>query len=158
MRWIDANWILGLGSGAARLAQVGLAFAVTARNTLELAVGGEPLLLTISAPVSYAGSTAFAPSDLATGPVSVIAPGLASAPGVGQPVAVRPAVWAYDGTGIEPERTWQWRADGADIPGAMGSSYTPTAGQTGVALSVVETASDLFGARSVASAGTTVGA
>ena len=158
MRWIDATWILGLGSAAARLAQIGLAFAVTVRNTLELAVGGEPLSLTISAPAAFAGSTAFAPSDLSAGPVWVVAPGLASAPGVGQPVAVRPAVWAYDGTGTEPARTWQWRADGADIPGATGTSFTPTAGQAGAALSVVETASDAFGARSVASAATTVGA
>ncbi|MEM1430835.1 MAG: hypothetical protein AAGG09_15375 [Pseudomonadota bacterium] len=158
MRWIDTNWILGLGSSAARLGQTGLAFAVTAQNTLELAAGGEPLTLSISAPAGYSGSTAFAPSDLATGPTFVLAPELTSAPSAGQTVEARPAVWVYDGTGSIPDRTWQWRADGTDIPGATGSAYTPTAGQVGAALSVVETATDGFGARSVASADTTVSA
>ena len=151
MRRLDAAWILGLGGALVRFAQTGLAFAVTPQNTLVLAVGGEPLILTVAAPAAVAGTLAFAPSDLFAGPVPIVAPGLAAAPAVGQSVAVRGAIWAHDGSGAAPSRTWQWRADGVEIPGATSPSYTPLPGQAGVGLSVVETASDGFGARSAVS-------
>ncbi len=151
MRWIDATWVLGLG-GAARLSQAVLAFAVTPANTLLLAVGAEPLSVTITDPADRAGSAAFAPSDLGTGPVDLVAPALDVSPAVGTEVSAVPAIWAYDGTEAEPVRTFQWRLDGVDIPGATEVGYTPTAPQVGSGLSVVETATSGSGARSVASA------
>lgn len=157
MRWVDATWILGLG-GASRLSQAVLAFAVTPANTLLLAAGAEPLVLTVTDPVDRSGSASFAPSDLDTGPVDLIAPALEATPSVGVEAVAQPAIWAYEGTETEPVRTYQWRLDGANIPGATQLTYTPTAPQVGGALSVVETATSASGARSVASAELTVAA
>ncbi|MEM0935349.1 MAG: hypothetical protein AAGJ91_05525 [Pseudomonadota bacterium] len=157
MRWVEAAWLLGIAS-LSRLAQSVLIFVATPRNTLELATGADPLTLTITAPAAFAGSRVFSPSDLSTGPVVLAAPELTGSVNVDQTVDVQRAIWAYDGTADEPTLAWQWRADGVDIPGATGPSYSPNAGQSGVGLSVVETASDAFGARSVASPEITVGA
>ncbi|MEM9249010.1 MAG: hypothetical protein AAGB05_09970 [Pseudomonadota bacterium] len=150
MSLIGEDWTLGLGS-TSRLSQAALAFVVTPENTALLAVGGEPLTVTVTAPAAQAGGGVFAPSDLDTGPVDLVPPALETSPRVGEAVTARPAVWAYDGGAAAPTRGWQWRADGVDIPGATQASYTPTAPEAGAGLSVVETATSGAGARSVAS-------
>ncbi len=63
---------------------------------------------------------------------NVSPPRLSGTVAVGRAVAVDPGVWCPAVTSY----TYQWLAGGAAIPGATSSTYTPTPGQVGAALSV----------------------
>lgn len=156
METIDAKKLLG-GSSYLLMGQAGLSFAVTTRNTALLSAGDAPLLVTVLAPLAYAGTYPLDPAALASGPVFLRPPELAGQPVVDAPLEVRPALWAYDGAAMEPPRAWQWQSDGVDIPGATGTVFTPQPDHAGTLLRVVETVTGAGGAATVASASATVG-
>lgn len=66
--------------------------------------------------------------DLMVGPVVVTLPGLAGAGAIGTELALDPGVW----TGFPaPTLAFQWRRDGAPIPGASARAYAPGPGDDG---------------------------
>jgi RHS repeat-associated protein len=73
-------------------------------------------------------------------PFSASSPALPSAPVVGQPVTTPDGDWRDAAT-----YSYEWFVNGAVIDGATGSSYTPTADDTGLGLKARVTASNLSG-------------
>ena len=155
MQIIDAKKLLG-GSAYLLSGQSGLSFSVTAQNTAMLSAADSPLLLTVLAPLAYAGTYPLDPAALAAGPAFLRPPEMSSAPKVGTPVEARAALWAYDGTAMEPARSWQWQSDGVDIAGADGTVFTPREDEAGSLLRVVETVTGAGGTMTIASASATV--
>lgn len=124
------------------LSAANVAFSVTSENTAQLSVGSGALTLTVTAPAEYAGSYPLTAEDVASGPVELVPPAVAGTPNVGQTMTARAALWAFDGSGMTPSRSWQWRRDGLDIPGATGMSYLLDPADAGALVAVLETAVD----------------
>jgi hypothetical protein len=155
MRTLDATNLLGAFPLYA-LTGAALSFATTARNTAVLYAAASPLTLSVLAPEDYAGTYEVDAGTLADGPAPLRPPAIAGEPAVGAPLTVRPALWAYDGTAVEPARSWQWQRDGVDIPDATSASFTPAAEDAGAALRVVEAASGAGGTSASTSASVVV--
>jgi subtilisin family serine protease len=82
-------------------------------------------------------------SDEPTGevPIAIEPPSITGTPAVGRTLAASTGFWT------QPDLAYgyQWHADGRPITGATDSTYVPTAGQEGMALTVVVTATTLDG-------------
>ncbi|RUT32643.1 histidine kinase [Arsenicitalea aurantiaca] len=94
--------------------------------------------MTFTATFKRAGATT---TDVAIAPVNGVAPAISGEVKVNQTLTAWPGVWAPFGT-----FTYQWTADGADIPGATASTYVPVAGDAGKALTVKVTCTNTGGA------------
>lgn len=57
-------------------------------------------------------------------------PAISGTPRVGQTLTAIPGTWTNSPTSF----SYQWRAGGADIPGATGATYVPVAGDIGAVL------------------------
>ena len=93
--------------------------------------------VTVAAPGVRATTTASAAVTVSTGTIPLTAaPSITGAARVG---AVLHGHTATLGTMVSAVTgTWQWRADGVDIPGATGPDYTVKVGDLGKAITVVE--------------------
>lgn len=88
-------------------------------------------------------------ADMAAGPVNILAPTLSESGGV---ITATPALWVNNAGYGKPATDLQWLADGAVIDGAEEATYTYNAAtENGVTFTIVETATDTSGARSVVS-------
>jgi hypothetical protein len=72
--------------------------------------------------------------------------------GVGDTLTAVPATTVYGHVTSGP--TWQWKADGTNISGATGASYTLTSGELGKIVTVEETVGNSSGNTTAASLGT----
>ena len=68
--------------------------------------------------------------------VNTAPPTLVGTPQVGAPLSATPGTWS----GAPTAYTYQWLANGVDIPGATAATYTPTAADLAAAISVRVTA------------------
>lgn len=88
------------------------------------------------------GAPETAPDPLPVIPLVVVAPILAGVGKIGSEVTVAPGVWSgYPA----PQIAFQWRRDGADIPGAAARAYTPGPEDDRAALDCRVTASNAAG-------------
>lgn len=78
-----------------------------------------------------------------TPPTNIVAPSITGTPVVGNTLTANPGTW-MPSQGIS--YSYQWQADGVDIPGATGQTYLPTPGDEGMTLTVVVTATNIAGA------------
>ncbi len=76
------------------------------------------------------------------GPIPITVPAITGATPVGSVLTVTPGT--YSNT-VTPALTYQWRRGGVDIEGATDTTYTLTEDDVGVAVSVVETATNAGG-------------
>ena len=129
-----------------------VAFVLTTDQTAELIAEVHSLTLTVTAPGAVAQSYVFDPAGMANGPVPLAVPEVVDTPQVGQPLSVRPALWALSDSDGTPVRSWQWQSNGVDIPGATSDTFTPGAAEAGMELQVVEALQDQAGQRSAVSA------
>lgn len=127
-----------------------LSVDVTSGNTLTVTATGM-LDVSVSEPAAYSGTYTIDTADLAEGPVNLVLPAISGLLAQGEVLTVRDGLWVYDTGAGTPTRTWQWRRNAADIPGATLASYVVGAADLGQSLSVVEVLTDAFGQRSAAS-------
>ncbi|MEM8822029.1 MAG: hypothetical protein AAGF30_00315 [Pseudomonadota bacterium] len=101
-----------------------------------------------------AGIFTFQTDDLGAGPVNFVPPPVEDdgTPDVGETLTAVDGVWVNDVSLAEPILSYQWQRDGVDIPGADQATYTLQPADAGAVITVVETATDANGARSVSSA------
>lgn len=90
------------------------------------------------------GPTISAP---AAAPENIVVPAVAGVAQVGTPLTA----WSGQWNG-SPSFAYQWQADGDDIAGATGSTYTPIAGDEGAEIRVVVTGTNAAGTASATSA------
>lgn len=88
-----------------------------------------------------------------TPPVNVIAPFISGAPVVGQNLTANAGTWVPS-EGVT--YSYQWQANGVDIPGATGQTYIPTPGDEGMTLTVVVTATNIAGSADAESNAVTI--
>lgn len=84
--------------------------------TLTLKVSGEPVMTAVTAPEN------------------IVAPLIKGVAKVGAPLELDQGVW-----GGALDFSYQWKADGADIPGATGNSFVPVTGNVGDLITVAVT-------------------
>lgn len=77
----------------------------------------------------------------------MVAPAISGTQSIGTTVSATRGLWIYDLAAGIPASAWQWRRDGADIPGATAADYVVTSDDIGTALTVYEIQSDAFGQR-----------
>ncbi|MBI5161296.1 MAG: S8 family serine peptidase [Micrococcales bacterium] len=70
-------------------------------------------------------------------PVATVAPAISGTPQVGRTLTASSGTWDVQGLSF----AYQWQVDGADVPGATGSSYTVRSNDQGKAVTVRVTAS-----------------
>lgn len=99
--------------------------------------------------LSLEGVAMRAANKYLTAPVNTIAPVITGTAQVGQVLSGTVGTW----TG-SPTFARQWRADGADIPGATTSTYTPVVGDIGKAITFAVTATNASGSVNATSAPT----
>ncbi len=103
------------------------------------ALAGKSLVATVtaSAPGVRRATTTSAAATVSTGTIPVTAgPSITGTARVGAVLHGHASTW---GTMLSPVTgTWQWRADGVDIPGATGLAYTVKAGDLGKAITLFE--------------------
>lgn len=125
-----------------------LEVTATAEGDIEITVSGMPC---------YDGTYTVDPAALDAGPVCLVP---ATVAGTGSPgetlTKTSSGLWAYAGDGFAVSQNWQ--ADGADISGETGDSYTLTAAEAGTTVALRETAADSTGSRSEGSNGIAVAA
>jgi hypothetical protein len=93
--------------------------------------------VTVSAPGVRAVTQVSAPVTVSTGTIPVTAaPSITGTPRVGGVLHGHAASWGTMLSAVTS--TWQWRADGVDIPGATGPDYTVRAGDVGKAITLAE--------------------
>lgn len=84
--------------------------------------------------------------------INTVAPSVTGAAKVGSVLTASPGVWNPAGAAL----TYQWRAEGVNVAGATGPTFTPTSAQQGKRITVGITASRLgYPATSVVSTATT---
>lgn len=93
--------------------------------------------------VNYGETGEFTAVQVATGeavepgaPVNLEPPTISGTPQVGKKLTADPGTWDTEGL----EFTYQWQANGVDIPGATSASYRVKAADQGAAIAVVVTA------------------
>ena len=69
-------------------------------------------------------------------PINLVAPSISGKAEVGKKLTADPGEWDTDGLTF----SYQWQADGVDIPGATAKKYTVTAADQGKVITVVVTA------------------
>lgn len=124
---------------------------VTPTNTLVVIADASPVDLTISDPPEFAGTYSFDVANLATGPVSLVAPQIAGTPATNETLSAIGGLWAHDTSAVPVTQSWQWQRGGSDIPGETSAAYTMQAEDHGPGIAVVETRADQNGSRSAAS-------
>ena len=129
-----------------------LTITVEPDNTLTVNAELGLIDITIITPAAWAGTYQANTSDLATGPVNLILPVISGTPDLGETLSAADGLWIYDTGAGTPAKSWQWRRNGVDIAGATSANYVVQAADAGTALTVVETLTDAFGARSATSA------
>jgi len=102
--------------------------------------------MTATATFHRAGATT---TDAATIPVNGIIPAIHGIAQVGQTLMAHPGIWAPFA-----DFTYQWKNEGAAIPGATGQTYVPVVGDVGDNITVTVTATNTGGAASATSAET----
>lgn len=120
---------------------------------LEIEAGTDPLFVTLSGNTPYDGSYTIIPSALFNGPVNLVPPEISGAATVGSTLTVLPGLWIFDSASGTPEIRQDWFSDGTAIPGAGSGAYTVQTGDEGEPLTVVESASNLFGTTMATSMG-----
>ena len=145
---------LGLSqpSGTGLPAAPQLTLTPMADGTIEANMGNGTVTLTVTSPVSYAGSYTISPADLASGPVLLRAPEIAGPSQVGQTLSIsQGGLWAYNGSAPVVTRRWQSDALGdgifTDIPGATAPGFQLTANETGDRVRLAESAQGSAGTR-----------
>ena len=135
------------------IADIGFSLAIgtEADNTLSVTADPGAMTLTVTDPAEFSGSYPFDVGNLATGPVNLVLPGIAGALTEGTVLNAENGLWVYDSTAGTPLRSYQWRRGGADIAGQTGASYTVQSADLAPGVSLVETLTDSFGARSAES-------
>jgi len=93
--------------------------------------------MTFTATFRRAGATT---TDTATAPVNGVLPAISGEAVVDEVLTAWPGVWAPFAS-----FTFQWKKDGANIPGATAATYTVGAGDVGSAISVAVTATNTGG-------------
>lgn len=139
-------WLAASGPPAALSAEV------LTDATIELDGSGS-VLVTVLSPPDFAGSYDVELADLASGPVSLVAPGILGTASTGETLTVEPGLWLYSADAGEPVLEYDWQANGTAIAGATGESLVLGIGQAGREVTVRESATDQNGARNVVSAG-----
>ena len=124
----------------------------TPENTLKVLAELGQIDVTITTPANFAGTHQFNTSDLAAGPVNLVAPAISGVAALGETLTATEGLWSFDTDAGDPSRAWQWTRNGGDISGATGPAYTLIAADVGQGIAAVESLTDAYGARSVASA------
>lgn len=86
-------------------------------------------------------------------PKNLIAPSISGTPQDGQTLTTNPGQWSHAGSNIS--YSYQWQADGVNIPGATDDTYLLTTGEVGAMITVIVTASS--GAHSDSASSAAVG-
>jgi len=101
------------------------------------------LQMTPAPGAKWAGNSAIIPTVVPpVAPTVTTAPSIAGATAVGSVLTCTPGVYAGTPT---PTVTRKWQAAGVDIPGQTGLTYTTVAGDSGKAITCVETATNSAG-------------
>lgn len=87
--------------------------------------------------VDYAGNPITA-GDLRNGTVTLNKPVISGTTGIGDTFTVAPAIQIYPGDDPDPH-VFQWRRNGFDIDGALGTTYTLVALDAGTTITVTQT-------------------
>lgn len=110
------------------------------------------LVVNVTAPAGYVGTYLALLSDLATGPVNIIAPVVTGTVGTGNVATASAGIWVYDLDQGAPTITRQWeRAGGGAIAGETATTYTQQSNDGVLGVSIRETATNTgsVGSRSV---------
>ena len=124
-----------------------LAINTLTDNTLVIEADPAALSLTITQPSSWAGTYALDVADLIGGPLNVIPPTVTGTFSAGEVLTAKDGLWIYDTAEGPVAQSWQWRANGTDIPGANTKTYTVQASDISQVLTVAEVQTDAAGQR-----------
>lgn len=130
-----------------------IAGATSSTHTVVLADGGATLAVKVTAtnPLgSTAATSAGLPVAAFAAPVNTAAPAISGSSHVGGTLSVSPGAWSGHPA---PVLAYQWRKNGANIPGATSGSYVAVPGDAGATISCLVTATNAAGTASAASAG-----
>src|SRR5690606_20534161 len=83
----------------------------------------------------------FAAGPVTGGPIVLVPPSISGTPQVDEVLTADPGDWTPEDLTF----SYQWRADGAEIPGATGATFTPGADEVGADISVTVTATPTAG-------------
>lgn len=125
--------------------------STTPENTLTVTAGIGALDLTITQPAPFAGTYVIQTNDLSSGPINLVVPHITGMAVDGQTLTATSGLWANDIEAGLPVQTWQWTRDGQPISAATNTTYLVSAADENHVISVSETLSNMFGARSAAS-------
>lgn len=110
------------------------------------------LVVNITAPAGYVGTYLAPLSSLALGPVNIIAPVVTGTIGTGNVATASSGIWVYDIDQGTPTISRQWEyADGSDIAGQTGTTYTQASGDDLLGISIREFAINTQGTGEVVS-------
>jgi hypothetical protein len=132
---------------------VDIAGAASASYTLTSNEAHSSISVVVTASDGNGGSTPATSADTPvtnTAPVNSALPTISGSAAVGNTLSASDGTWS-DADGDSLSYSYQWRANGVDIAGAINSSFTVTASQSGTTLSVTVTADDGFGGSGSAS-------
>lgn len=148
---VDADGSRTVGSSILEIpVAVVTTISQNAGNVVNITTNEDSLSLTVSDTARFDGVYTVAIPDLVD-PANLVAPMINGSPEVGQDLTAESGLWVYNTEGGAPAITYQWQRDGADIAGAIGTTYTLVAADQGASVNCVETAADSDGSRSAVS-------
>ena len=131
----------------------GLSFNVTdAEITLTSSDDAGEVTIEVTAPDQLATQVTFAIELLDAGPINLVPVKFSGAAETGQVQTGLSGLWICDQSAGAVTVTRQWLRNGHEIRNATALAYTPVAQDAGTELSLIETATDTHGSRSVTTA------
>ena len=161
------NYTISDGRGGADDGQVAVAVNETADDidnailsfnvsdaeiTLTSSDDAADVTIEVTAPDHLAAQVTFAIELLDAGPINLVPAQFSGAAETGQAQTGLSGLWVSDQSAGAVTVTRQWLRNGNEIPNATALVYTPVAQDAGTELSLIETATDTHGSRSVTTA------